>query len=162
VLGITVRPVSDQTTGQTQLQVVDVLPGWPADGKLQPQDIIIAVDQVPLDTDNPRAQFRRLVLEQAERGAIKFTVRRNEAAQEVRIELGSSAQTQPKTLNPELKDAQRPTIKLRAKPEVAEIMIRTLRLLRQAIEPAAERYHRLTVTAVNSPSGQINIEATIK
>jgi len=162
VLGVTVRSVPDQATGQTQIQVVDVLPGWPADGRLYPRDIIIAVDQVPLDTDNPRAQFRRLVLERAERGAIKFTVRRKETSQEVSIELGSSAQTQPKTLNPEPKDPQRPTIKLRAKPEVAEVIIRTLRLLRQAVEPAAERYRRLTVTAVTSPSGQINIEATIK
>jgi hypothetical protein len=72
-------------TGRSSVVVADVMDGYPADGKLQPGDRILAVDRVPLQT-GVGSSLKDLVSSK-EGAPVTLTVRRADALLDVEIRL---------------------------------------------------------------------------
>lgn len=167
VLGIRTQLIADPQTGKPQIRVAAVLPGYPADGKLYPDDIIITVDDVPLTERDPQSHLRRLIVQMAASDAIRLTVRRKEALVQVEIELkapdGSKRKGETLSLSIRRKAPSRSVLfQLKPRADLVQMMGQTIRLLHQVSELASKKFERLTVIATYSPTGQIKVDATLK
>ncbi len=78
--------ISMPATRPTEAVVHNTLPGWPAYGRLQAGDRIVAVDGIPLTPTNPRASLKELITRR-KGNAVVLTVERNGQRADVTIPL---------------------------------------------------------------------------
>jgi len=74
-------------TRPTDVIVHNTLPGWPAHGRLQAGDRILAADGTPLGTDNPRVHLKQLIVNRKKATEITLTVEREGKRLDVLIPL---------------------------------------------------------------------------
>lgn len=79
------------------VELTHVVPGRPAEGRLEVGDRILAVDGEPLPSSNPEREFEKRVLEAGGGAAteMRFTVERKGETREVTVPVGPALKAQP-------------------------------------------------------------------
>jgi len=99
-LGLAVKPDPDRPGAAL---VVRTLRGWPADGRLLPQDRILAVNGRALSHDQPVGNLRQAIAQAAGQPAVVFSVQRNDRTLDLTVPLPpatASTTDQPRLKNP--------------------------------------------------------------
>lgn len=99
-LGVRHTSVSVQGDGQAERKVVEltrVVPGAPADGRLEVGDRILAVDGQPLSASDPEAEFQESIRTAGggKSTEMRFTLERKGEAREVTVPVGPTQNASP-------------------------------------------------------------------
>ena len=99
-LGVQHKGVSVEVDGQAARKVVEltrVVPGAPADGRLEVGDRILAVDGEPLSSSDPELEFQERIREAGGGNStdMRFTVERKGETREVTVPVGPARNARP-------------------------------------------------------------------